>query len=114
MAGVNVPQKKPGMLGTLLTVGGAVAGGSVGGPAGAAAGANLGSTAGGMLGANKQGPSGVQSNAVQRRIDTMQPSQDNAAQLAAAQNALASLPEPYQKQYGPALQRARAIDSGVA
>lgn len=115
MANVMVPQKKPGVLGTALTIGGGVAGGIAtgGSPGGIAAGAGLGGTANGML-SGGPGPGGVQSNAVQRRIDTMQPAQNDASTLAAAENALASMPEPYQKQYGPALRQARIKSEGVA
>lgn len=108
-----MPQKKS-SNGALFTIGGAIVGGAMGGPAGAAAGASLGGMAGGMIAPDKQGPGPVNS-AVQRRIDTMQPAQNDAASLSAAQNALSSMPETYQKQYGPALQQAQArARTGVA
>ncbi len=117
MANVMMPQKRGSGLGQMLQLGGAVAGGVMGGPGGALVGAQAGGMVDGFLGGNKGPVAPVQTSAVQRRIDAQSPAQQTSQDLAAADQALASLPEPMQQQYRPALQRARYLESqgkGVA
>jgi outer membrane lipoprotein SlyB len=108
-------QKKDDSMSKLLTIGGAVVGGVYGGgAAGAMAGASAGQMAGGLLAKQDSAPmQGVQSNAMQRRADSMQQMQ----QLNQSQQALAYLPPEQQAQYAPAIERARLMaqkQNGVA
>lgn len=106
MADVIMAQKKPGLTSQILPLAGQVVGGMVGGPAGA----SLGGMAGSKLAEQKAPVAPVQSTAMQRRIDTIAPQQDTMADLAAADQAVASLPKPLQQQYGPAIRRARMLE----
>jgi hypothetical protein len=107
MAQVLIPQKKDD-TNNLLTIGGAVVGGIMGGPPGAMLGAQAGGLAGSTLNPEKAGPAPVQatvaeapsatdSNAVRRRLDSL--NQNPVQQLTAAQEALKYQPKETQKQY---------------
>jgi hypothetical protein len=112
-AQVIMPQKQDDTNG-IFQLGGAIAGGVLaapGGPGAIAGGAALGSQLGGLAGstfnAPKAGPQPVQSttasnsstdsNAIRRRLETMQA--DPVNQLSAAKSALAYQPPDVQKQY---------------
>ncbi len=118
MGDVMMPQKKGGSFGKVGALVGGAAGAyfSGGNPAATASGFQTGGAIGGavdgMLGGNKQ--VAPVSTAVQRRIDSIKPQETNAAALDEADQALAQLPEPYQQQYRPAIQQARAKAGGVA
>jgi hypothetical protein len=108
---VNVPQKQPGLTGSIVPAAGAAIGTAYGGPAGGMAG----NAAGSAISKPGAQPQGVQTAAIQRRMDALQPAPvDHAADIIAAQDALSYMPPEYQKQYGPTLAAAQARLNGGA
>lgn len=105
--GVNIPQRKSqgdGGLGSLLQLGGMVAGGLVAGPGGAAAGAATGGSLGGMAGGllsekdQSQGPQAVEtggSDALQRRMSKLQ--ENPQMQIANSIDSLKYIQDPGQR-----------------
>ncbi len=119
MSRVNIPEKKN-SYGSAFQTAGTVVGAIYGGPAGASMGNSLGSAAGGLVanasGDNKQAqgvPGAEEPSAIDRRIQSLdsQPPEQHGDDLAKAQEALAYLPPDQQKQYGPAIQKARYLNS---
>lgn len=118
MPPVMMPQKKDNGMGSLLTIGGAVAGGVAGSVvpgagtiAGAGLGATLGGAAGGLLSSQQAGGQGSPNSemgAMQRRSDQM--GTDNLASLKAAELQLPSLPENLRQQYAPPIIQARMLE----
>lgn len=120
MSNVVMPQtrQKENQTGKLLMVGGAALGaanpallGATGMLGGAGAGAGLGGTAGSLL--NNQKPKAevptVQTSAIQRRMDTLQASNDNVRALRDAESSLMALPPAQQAQYAPTIKKARSL-----
>jgi uncharacterized protein YcfJ len=121
MSDVIMPQQRQreNNSGKLLMLGGAALGavnpamlGASGALAGAGAGAGLGSTAGAIFGGNQKQKAevpAVQSTAMQRRMASMEPAQQNVAALREADSALMTLPPAQAAQYAPAIKKARSL-----
>lgn len=108
----RAPQQRD-RLGKILTLGGALAGGIAGAGGGvlaatkgAAMGAGLGQTAGGLL-AKGQPTAPVESQGMQRRMQTLD--SDPMGQIRQAQQALATLPPQQLPQTRQALQQAMVL-----
>jgi hypothetical protein len=102
-----MPEKKQGLTKQLLPAAAQAIGTAYGGPVGGAVGGVIGDK---LAGGDKQ-VGAVETSAVQRRIDTFQGTPDPAQDLAAADQALAQLPEPVQQQYSPVIKRAMALEA---
>ncbi len=112
MAGVSMPNRKPGLTSQLLPIAGTVGGAMVGGPAGSIVGNKLG---GKLAGDDQAVPQAVESTAIERRLGAPDmpppgPSQD----IANANQALTQLPPDQQQKYGPILRRAQMLDQQQA
>lgn len=112
MADIITPEKKSSSKGLLQAAGTAV-GAYFGGPGGAAAGYQAGGMAADTISPARQ-PGQVKSDAMARRAQSLQaqqpqPQQDYTADLKAAEEAAAQLPEEQRAQYLPTLQRAREM-----
>lgn len=114
-----------GYIGATTTAGagtqaGATTGAMMGGAlSGAATGAGVGGTAGSLLSKQSADAPGIQGSrdAISRRAAALQPikPEDYAPTLASAETAASQLPPDLQKQYLPALQKARSMNgTGVA
>jgi hypothetical protein len=112
-------RQKENQSGKLLALGGAALGavnpamlGASDALMGAGAGAGLGSTASSLLsGQQKQRAEvpTVQTSAIQRRMDTLQASNDNVRALRDAESSLMTLPPAQQAQYAPTIKKARSL-----
>lgn len=112
MTTVIMPEKKNSSK-SLFQAAGTAVGAYFGGPAGASAGYSAGGAISDTVSPAQQ-MQGVQSKAptaIDRRVSAQQAQSNPSADLAAAEAATAKLPPELQKEYMPAIQKARALDA---